>query len=105
MAVMPELVAHTTLKANTFQTHTVKLCSKSELVHLKVDSGVTNRDVVMEVIADLGGFKVAQPEMRESTVLGSALLTGAAIGLFGWDLTRLEMLACVNTVCSTHFLP
>ena len=43
--------------------------------------------------------------MRESTVLGSTLLAGAATGLFGWDLTRPETLAHVNTARSTHFLP
>ena len=52
-----------------------------------------------------GGFEVARrPEMCESTALGSTLLAGAAIGLFGWDLTRPEMLARINTR-STHFLP
>jgi len=41
---------------------------------------MTNGDVAMEVLADVGGFEVARPEMRESTALGSALLAGAAIG-------------------------
>jgi glycerol kinase len=44
---------------------------------------MTNGDVAMEVLADVGGFEVVRPEMRENTALGSALLAGAVIGLFG----------------------
>lgn len=40
-----------------------------------------------------------------STALGSALLAGAAVGLFGWDLLRPETLAEVNTKGSTEFKP
>ncbi len=105
----PAHIARATLEANAFQTRAViesmKLDSKSELAHLKVDGGMTNGDVAMEVLADVGGFEVVRPEMRESTALGSALLAGAAIGLFGWDLARPETLARVNTARSTHFLP
>ena len=83
----------------------VKLDSKSELAHLKVDGGMTNSDVAMEVLADGGGFEVVRPEIWESTALGSALLAGAAIGLFGWDIVRPEMLAQVYTARSTYFAP
>ena len=40
-----------------------------------------------------------------STALGSALLAGAAIGLFGWDFSRPESLAEVNTKGSRTFTP
>jgi glycerol kinase len=43
--------------------------------------------------------------MRESTALGSALLAGAALGLFGWDLTKPETLAEVNTANVDIFEP
>ena len=105
----PTHIACATLEANAFQTRAVidsmKLDSQSELAHLKVDGGMMNGDVAMEVLANVGGFEVARPEMRESTALGSALLAGAAIGLFGWDLARPETLANVNTVRSAHLLP
>ena len=105
----PAHIACATLEANAFQMRAVidsmKLDSKSELAHLKVDGGMTNGDVAMEMLADVGGVEVARPEMCESTALGSALLAGAAIGLFGWDLARPETLASVNTARSTHFLP
>jgi glycerol kinase len=100
----PAHTAHATLKANAFQTRAVidsmKLDSKSEPAHLKVDGGMTNGDVAMEVLADMRRFEVARPEMRKSTALGSAILAGAAIGLFGWDLGRPETLARVNTARS-----
>ncbi|KAI0267606.1 hypothetical protein BGY98DRAFT_1091621 [Russula aff. rugulosa BPL654] len=89
----PAHIARATLEANAFQTRAVidsiKLDSKSELAHLKV-------------LADMGGFEVARPEMRESTALGSALLAGAAIGLFGWDLARRRRLqALIRRVACT----
>jgi glycerol kinase len=57
----PAHIARATLEANAFQTRAVidslsmKLDSKSELAHLKVDGGMTNGDVAMEVLADMGG--------------------------------------------------
>ncbi len=105
----PAHVARATLEANAFQTHAViesmKLDSKSELVHLKVDGGMTNRDLAMEVLADVGGFEVVRPEMRESTALGSGLLAAWTVGLFGWDITRPETLEDVNTAHSMVFAP
>jgi len=105
----PAHVARATLEANAFQTHAViesmKLDSKSELAHLMVDGGMTNGDLAMEVLADVGGFEVVRPEMRESTALGSALLAASAVGLFGWDITRPETLVDVNTARCTLFAP
>lgn len=43
--------------------------------------------------------------MRESTALGSAILAGSALGLFGWDLTKPETLAEVNTANVDIFEP
>jgi len=83
----------------------VKPDSKSQLAHLKVDGGITNGDLAVEVLADVGGFEVVRPEMRESTAVGSALLAASAIGLFGWDITRPETLVDVNTARSKVFAP
>ena len=99
------------------------LDSKKELKHLKVDGGMTNGDLTMSILADIGGFTVIRPMMRESvplppfagtlisilesrsTALGSAILAGSAIGLFGWDITRPETLAEVNTKGCSEFKP
>jgi glycerol kinase len=105
----PAHVARATLEANAFQTRAViesmTLDAHSDLAHLKVDGGMTNGDLAMEVLADVGGFEVVRPEMRESTALGSALLAASAIGLFGWDISRPETLKEVNTARSTRFNP
>lgn len=104
----------------------MKLDSGTELKHLKVDGGMTNGDLAMQVLADIGGFGVVRPEMREcvslylgspkcayaapfstprSTALGSALLAGSAIKLFGWDLNEPATLTEVNTKGSREFIP
>lgn len=65
----PSHIARATLEANAFQTRAViesmKLDSGSDLKHLKVDGGMTNGDLVMRILADIGGFSVVRPEMRE----------------------------------------
>jgi glycerol kinase len=43
----------------------MRLDSKVDLKHLKVDGGMTNGELVMQVLADVGGFDVIRPEMRE----------------------------------------
>ena len=43
--------------------------------------------------------------MHRSTALGSALLAGSAINLFGWDLAKPETLAKVNTLGVKKFAP
>lgn len=40
-----------------------------------------------------------------STALGSALLAGSAVRLHGWDISRPETLAEVNTKGSLEFTP
>ncbi|KAH8116455.1 hypothetical protein DFH11DRAFT_1506103 [Phellopilus nigrolimitatus] len=105
----PSHIARATLEANAFQTRAViesmLLDSKASLKELKVDGGVTAGDLCMQILADIGGFGVVRPEMRESTALGSALLAGAAIGLHGWDLSKPETIALVNTKGGRTFFP
>ncbi|KAI0675939.1 glycerol kinase [Trametes maxima] len=105
----PAHIALATLEANAFQTRAIlesmKLDSRTDLKHLKVDGGMTNGDKVMKVLADLGGFTVIRPEMRESTALGSALLAGSAVRLHGWDISQPETLAEVNTKGNAEFKP
>ncbi|KAJ8590151.1 glycerol kinase [Rhizopogon salebrosus TDB-379] len=105
----PAHIARATMEANAFQTRAIlesmKLDSSTELKHLKVDGGMTSGDICMEVLADIGGFNVVRPEMRESTALGSALLAGSAIRLFGWDILKPTTMAQVNTKGSRTFNP
>ncbi|KAG6833226.1 hypothetical protein H0H87_009847 [Tephrocybe sp. NHM501043] len=105
----PSHIARATLEANGYQTRAIiesmKLDSGVDLKYLKVDGGMTNGDLAMSVLADVGGFTVIRPEMRESTALGSALLAGSAIKLFGWDLSKPETLSEVNTKGNREFTP
>lgn len=102
-------IARATLEAVCFQSRAVLDVIESEsgvkLDTLKVDGGVTNSDLAMQIQANIGGFKVCRPSMRESTALGSALLAGHALGLFGWDVTRPETLSKVNTADAQYFEP
>lgn len=65
----PAHIARATLEANAFQTRgiveSMKLDSSVDLKELKVDGGMTNGDTAMEILADIGGFTVVRPEMRE----------------------------------------
>jgi len=126
----PSHIARATLEANAFQTRAViesmKLDSGSDLKHLKVDGGMTNGDLAMTILADISGFDVVRPEMREyvealflffyktinslfflprSTALGAALCAGAAVKAFGWDLSKPETLSQVNTKGTRNFAP
>ncbi|KAK8858561.1 glycerol kinase [Kwoniella newhampshirensis] len=102
-------IARATLEAVCFQTRAVldviEKESGTKLETLKVDGGVTNSDLAMQLQANIGGFNVARPSMRESTALGSALLAAHALGLFGWDLTKPETLSEVNTAGVHTFEP
>ncbi|ORX40088.1 hypothetical protein BD324DRAFT_616215 [Kockovaella imperatae] len=102
-------IARATLEAMCFQTRAVldviEKESRQKLDTLKVDGGVTNSDLAMQIQADIGNFKVSRPAMRESTALGSALLAAHALGLFGWDLNRPETLSKVNTAGVDVFEP
>jgi glycerol kinase len=66
----PSHIARATLEANAFQTKAIiesmKLDSGQDLKNLKVDGGMTNGDLAMNILADIGGFDVVRPEMRES---------------------------------------
>ncbi|WVN85016.1 glycerol kinase [Cryptococcus depauperatus CBS 7841] len=102
-------IARATLEAVCYQTRAVldviERESGTRLETLKVDGGVTNSDLAMQLQADIGGFNVSRPAMRESTALGSALLAAHALGLFGWDLNRPETLSEVNTAGVHTFEP
>lgn len=75
------------------------------LKSLKVDGGMTNSDVTMQIQSDILGINIERPTMRESTALGAALLAGAALNLFGWDISNPESLKEVNTAGVKIFKP
>ncbi|KAG8809786.1 Glycerol kinase [Serendipita sp. 399] len=105
----PGHIARATLEANAFQTRAILESMHKDAKHedksneLKVDGGMTNGDVAMQILADNIGFDILRPEMRESTALGSALLAGSAVGLYGWDLSKPKTFARVNSAGNTTF--
>jgi len=80
----------------------VKLDSGSGLARLEVDGDMTNRDLAMEVLADVGGFEVVRLRCAGAPPSDSH---SSAVGLFGWDIMGPEMLVDVNTVRSKVFAP
>ncbi|KNE69577.1 glycerol kinase [Allomyces macrogynus ATCC 38327] len=52
--------------------------SGAPLTVLKVDGGMTNSDLAMQLQADLAGIPVRRPAMRETTALGAAIAAGLA---------------------------
>jgi hypothetical protein len=50
-------------------------------------------------------FTIQYVARCRSTTLGSVLLAGAAIRLFGWDIARPEMCTPVNMAHNMYFVP
>ncbi|KAH8924034.1 glycerol kinase [Atractiella rhizophila] len=100
-------IARATLEATCWQTKSIldamEKDSGKTLAGLTVDGGMTNSDQCMQIQADILGIEVERPTMRESTALGSALLAGAALKLFGWNLEQPDTLKAVNTKGNTIF--
>lgn len=79
-------IARATLEAICFQSKEVLDAMNSDsghkLVSLKVDGGMTNSDLGMQIQSDLLGINVERPSMRETTALGAALAAGLAVKLW-----------------------
>jgi glycerol kinase len=66
------------------------------LRELRVDGGAARNDLLMQLQADLLGVRCVRPKVLETTGLGSALLAGLAVGVWGstdevaasWHLDR-----------------
>ncbi|KAG0002419.1 Glycerol kinase [Modicella reniformis] len=76
-------LARATLEATCFQTRAIldamNTDSGKPLKSLRVDGGLSNSDICMQLQANILGIEVSRPEMRESTALGAA--TAAAVHL------------------------
>ncbi|KAJ1994212.1 Glycerol kinase [Dimargaris cristalligena] len=80
-------ICRATLEAICFQTRAIldamNADSKQSLSVLKVDGGVTNSDVCMQLQADILGIEVVRPANIETTALGAAFAAGLAVK--EWD--------------------
>ncbi|KAF9907606.1 Glycerol kinase [Lobosporangium transversale] len=76
-------LARATLEATCFQTRAILEAMNADsgqpLKSLRVDGGLSNSDICMQLQADILGIEVTRPQMRETTALGAA--TAAAVHL------------------------
>ncbi|KAK9464902.1 hypothetical protein V1512DRAFT_242957 [Lipomyces arxii] len=100
-----EHICRATIEATCFQTRAVleamQKDSGYELKELKVDGGMSNSDVCMQIQADIIGIDVVRPQYRETTALGAAISSGFAAGVYD----KFEDLLKVNKVGETVFKP
>lgn len=76
-------IARATLEATAFQTREVldamKADSKVDLLALKVDGGMVQNDLLMQIQADILNVPVIRPKVAETTALGAAYAAGYAV--------------------------
>jgi len=79
-------LARAALEAIAFQTKEVLDAmhndSKSSLAILKVDGGVTNSKLMLQILADVLGISVVRPRSIETTSFGAAYAAGLAVGVW-----------------------
>ncbi|ORE01759.1 glycerol kinase [Rhizopus microsporus var. microsporus] len=100
-----EHIARATLEAVCYQSRAILEAmnkdSKTPLRSLKVDGGVSNSDICMQIQADILNIEVDRPQMRETTALGAAIAAGIATGV--WK--NIDEVHKVNTEGRTVFKP
>ncbi|KAG0170428.1 Glycerol kinase [Apophysomyces sp. BC1034] len=86
-------LARATLESMSFQSRAILESMNQDatvpLKVLKVDGGVSNSNVAMQIQADTLGIEVHRPAMRETTALGVAIAAGLAVGVWK-DLHELD---------------
>ncbi len=79
-------LARATLEAICFQSKDVVDAMTADsgvaLDVVKVDGGVTQNDLCMQIQADVLGVPVSRPEVAETTALGAAYAAGLAVGFW-----------------------
>jgi len=80
-------IARATLEGIAFQVYDIvkamEADAKEESIELRVDGGAAASNLLMQIQADLFGFKILRPKTLETTALGAAYLAGLAVGY--WD--------------------
>ncbi|KAF9090722.1 Glycerol kinase [Mortierella sp. AD031] len=82
-------LARATLEATCFQTRAILDAMNADSGHplktLRVDGGLSNSDVCMQLQSNILGLEVSRPQMRESTALGAATAAGVHLGIGIWE--------------------
>lgn len=98
-------LARATLESMSFQARAILEAMNQDasapLKVLKVDGGVSNSNIAMQIQADLLGINVERPSMRETTAFGTAIAAGLAVGV--WK--SVHELDSVNAKGITTFVP
>ncbi|KAK7495455.1 hypothetical protein BaRGS_00013394 [Batillaria attramentaria] len=85
-------IARAALEAVCFQTREIIEAMEQDsgipLTSLRVDGGMTDNDLLMQLQADLLQLDVVRPSMRETTAFGVAMAAGSAAGIGVWDLKQ-----------------
>lgn len=81
-----EHIARATLEAVCYQSRAILEAMNKDaeepLRSLKVDGGLSNSDICMQIQADVLDIDVDRPQMRETTALGAAIAAGLAMGIW-----------------------
>ncbi|KAK3830695.1 MAG: hypothetical protein J3R72DRAFT_252699 [Linnemannia gamsii] len=81
-------LARATLEATCFQTRAILDAMNADSGHplktLRVDGGLSNSDICMQLQSNILGLEVSRPQMRESTALGAASAAGVHLGVGIW---------------------
>ncbi|KAI9470798.1 MAG: glycerol kinase [Benjaminiella poitrasii] len=79
-------LARATLESMSYQSKAILDAMNKDagvpLKVLKVDGGVSNSDIAMQIQADILGIDVKRPMMRETTALGTAIAAGLSVGIW-----------------------
>jgi glycerol kinase len=98
-------LARATLESMSFQSRAIlesmNQDASTPLKVLKVDGGVSNSNIAMQIQADVLGINVERPSMRETTAFGTAIAAGLAVGVWK-DVYELDK---VNTQDMSTFVP
>ncbi|KAI8876824.1 glycerol kinase [Backusella circina FSU 941] len=98
-----EHICRATLEAVCYQSRAILEAmdkdSQTPLRSLKVDGGMSNSDLCMQIQSDILGIEVDRPLMRETTALGSAIAAGMAVGV--WK--SFDDLSAINEKGRTQF--
>ena len=77
-------IARATLEGIAFQVYDIvkamEADAKKQSLEIRVDGGASASDILMQIQADLFGFKIIRPKHLETTAIGAAYLAGLAVG-------------------------
>ncbi|XP_046456345.1 glycerol kinase-like isoform X1 [Daphnia pulex] len=98
-------LARATLESVCYQTKDiVEVMTRDAGAHmtsLRVDGGMTQNNLLIQLQADILGIPIVRPTMTETTALGAAMAAGNAEGIDVWSLDSLDQ----NSITSDTFTP